>query len=649
MNQNAISTLEFDLVKEKLMNFAISEQGKEKVRKLQPYTDLVVIENALHETTEARAIVDKGGSVPLHGLHDIEQVMEKLGKGASLHPDQLMVVQGLLETGKKLKKYMNDKKTLAPQVSSYACSIYDLDDLSKEILRCIRFGKVDDQASKELSKARKKIRMIEDRIKMKLDSILKSSAYRDYIQDGVVSMRDGRYVIPIKKEHRRHIEGNILDSSASGQTVFIEPVEVKKLQNELHLFKAEEEVEEEKILIYLTSMVEEYKQEISINIETMAHYDFLFAKAKLSRSFQGRAVTLNRHNTIRIKGAKHPLIGESAVPLDVTIGKSYTALVITGPNTGGKTVAIKTVGLLAIMVQAGLHVPVQEDSEFPVFQDILVDIGDGQSIDQSLSTFSAHIRNIISILERARPQTLVIVDELGTGTDPMEGMGLAISILEELNRRGATILATTHYSEIKEFAEKEAAFENGSMEFDLETLRPLYRLRIGKAGKSQAFPIALRLGMARALIERAHEITYKETKVYDKSSFEAPVKDYDNRPTQQEKREKEEELSKKQSQKPREPVSEAEYSIGDRVYISSIKTYGIICELENHKGELGVMVGQKKLKINKKRLALQIKSKKLYPDNYDMAIVFDSKETRKKERIMKKRHVEGLTIDRTEE
>ncbi|MGD8190744.1 endonuclease MutS2 [Brevibacillus ginsengisoli] len=656
MNNHAMQTLEFDKIKEKLMEYAKSEQGKRHVRELEPVINPVVIQNRLIETTEARAILDRGGSVPLHGLHEIDQVMLKLGKGMVLHPEQLTTLLELLETGSKLKKFMKAREEIAPQVSSYAFSIDDLEDLAEEILRCIRHGRVDDQASKELSKARKKVAIVEERIKSRLEHYLRSSAYRDYIQDGVISMRDGRYVIPIKAEHRRQIDGSVLDRSSSGQTVFIEPEEIKKLQNECNYLKAEVEAEEHKILTYLTGLVESYQGEISINIETMAHYDFLFAKAKLSKSMNGRSVGLNTRNIIRVKGAKHPLIGESAEPLDFGIGDSYTALVITGPNTGGKTVAIKTVGLLTLMVQAGLHVPVEAGSEFAVFLDLLVDIGDGQSIEHSLSTFSSHIRNIISIVECAHPQTLVIVDELGAGTDPQEGMGLAIAILEELDKKGATILATTHYSEIKEFAQSRERFENGSMEFDLQTLRPLYRLKIGQAGESQAFSIALRLGMKRTLIERAHEITYKEHKTYEQPIEQQFVHNEEvvmnHRAKLEEAKEWEKTFKQKQVKQEEDvptEVKQREFTIGDRVYIGSLKTSGIIYELENHQGELGVMVGQKKIKINKKRLTLQIESKELYPENYDMAIVFETKENRKKDRMMGKKHVEGLRVERRTE
>ncbi len=647
MNETAITMLEFNKIRESIRPFAMSEQAKAMIDRLQPSVDADVISNWLKETTEARAIVNAGASVPLHSMQGVEQTIERLGKGSSLLPEQLAAVGDFLENGLKLKKFMKSKEQLAPQISMYAYSMHDLKELAEEIYRCIRNNRVDDLASKELAKLRKKIGAVEDRIKSKLDSILRSPAYRDSLQDQLVSMRDGRYVIPVKREHRKLIDGHVLDSSSSGLTVFIEPEEVKKLQNELQLLKFAAESEEQRILSYLTGLVEARQREIQINMETMVQYDFIFAKAKYSKAIGGRDVGLRTDGCVDIKAARHPLLGEHSVPLYFRIGDGYRSLVITGPNTGGKTVAIKTVGLLVLMVQSGLHVPVEEGSSFSVFLDVLVDIGDGQSIEQSLSTFSSHVRNIISILQCAKPRTLVILDELGSGTDPREGMGLAIAILEEIHRQGATMLATTHYSEIKEFADNSPGFANGSMAFDLETLRPLYRLLIGQSGDSQAFSIALRLGMNRQLIERAHELTYKEKKAY--ADYVPPAASSKHQETvrahhQQIAAQTGTELTEKKTARQQKPASA--FQIGDRVYISSLKTSGIICEGENYKGELGVMVMKRKVTVHKNRLQLQIESKELYPDNYDMSIVLDSKENRKKAKEMQRKHVPGLTIER---
>lgn len=648
MNNTAVKLLEYDRVKERLEEYALSPLGKELVRKLEPSTDIQIIKNWLKETSEARSIADRDSSIPVHSLSGIEKIICKFGKGGILQPEELTGVLKLLEGGRKLKRFMEGKRDIAPLVSSYAGSMYDLADLAEELDRCIRDCRIDDKASPELSRVRKKITILEERITSKLESMLRSSAYRDYFQDTLVSVRNGRYVIPVKREYKRNIEGYVLDTSTSGSTVFIEPAAVKRLQDELNLMKIEEDKEEYRILSHLSGMVDSYQRELSINIETMAHYDFIFAKAKYSKAINGSTAVLNTRNYINIKGGKHPLIGPGCIPLDFEIGSDYRTLVITGPNTGGKTVALKTVGIMTMMIQSGMHVPAEKGSEFAVFRDILVDIGDGQSIEQSLSTFSSHIRNIISIMECADPYTLVIIDELGTGTDPGEGMGLAVAVLEDIYKKGSTTLATTHYSEIKEFADNNPGFENGCMEFDINTLKPLYRLRIGKSGESNALLIALRLGMDKSIIERAHEVTYKEKKEYSReipcSDTAQPVKNIEVVETHARQV-----AASKQVQETRERIEKQKvhqsFKIGDCVYVSTMKRTGIVCEQENNKGELGVMVMKKRFKVNKKRLSLYVDGKELYPEDYDFDIIFESKDNRKKRHDMGRKHVEGLVVE----
>lgn len=647
MNTNTTNILEYNKIKETLKNYALSELAKDMIDRLEPYADINLIQRHLNETTETRAIVDRSSSVPLHGLAGIKTIKEKLGKVGNLLPEELETICGLLRDGTKLKRFMETKADVAPTVSTYALSIFELKDILEEIERCIVRGRVDDKASSELARLRKKILILEDRIKTKLEAVLKNSKYKDYIQDSLVSMRNGRYVIPVKSQYKNNMDGSIHDMSTSGSTVFIEPEEVKKAQDELNLLRIEEEREVYRILSTLTAMVEENQRGLSINIETMSYYDFIFAKAKYSKSIEGRAAALNNRNFICINNGRHPMLGKSAVPLNFTIGDDYRSLVITGPNTGGKTVVLKTVGLLTMMIQSGLHVPVEEGSEFAVFADILADIGDGQSIEQSLSTFSSHIKNIISIINCADAHTLVIMDEVGAGTDPGEGMGIATAVLEELYKKGATILATTHYSEIKGFAETTPGFRNGCMEFDINTLKPMYRLKIGKAGESNALFIALRLGMDKALIERAHEITYKETKQYEvyrpekveyAKEEDKAVKQHEQELEKLKTVSKAKQVSEKQKAKPK-------FNIGDCVYISTMNRTGIVCELENNKGEIGVMVMKQKFKVNHKRLQLFIEGQELYPEDYDFDIVFENKDDRKKKKLMSKKHVEGMTIE----
>jgi DNA mismatch repair protein MutS2 len=646
MNKKAMELLEYDKIKETLKSYAVSDLGREAVEQLEPSVDIHGIEKNMKETDEARAIINISSSIPIHSLTGIGNVRQKQKKGMVLSSEDLELVAGLLRDTRKLKAFMKGKESIAPIISRYALSIYDLDELRQEIERCIAYGRVDDKASPQLGRLRKKIAILEERVKSKLDSVLKSDRFKGYIQDAVVSQRNGRYVIPVKSEYKKNLEGEIHDRSGSGSTVFVEPAEVKKAQDELNMYRIEEEKEVYIILSTLTNLVEGYSRELSINIETMAHYDFVFAKGKYSRTIDGRSAPFNTRNYIRIRRGRHPLLGSHAVPLDFEMGDSYKAVVITGPNTGGKTVALKTVGLLTMMAQSGLHVPVGEGSELAVFADVLADIGDGQSIQQNLSTFSAHIKNIIDILNCADPHTLVIMDEIGSGTDPGEGMGLAVAILKEIYGKGSSILATTHYSEIKDFAKNQPGFINGSMSFDIQTLKPLYELSIGKAGESNAFLIALRLGMNKQLIETAHEITYKEKKNYSSYHWGAaalpgqPDGAEASHKLQLEKMKKAEQqnaLGEKQKQKP-------QFNIGDCVKVSSMGRTGIVCETENAKGEYAVMVMKKKLKINKTRLSLYIAKDQLYPEDYDFDIVFETKQNRRNKRILDKEHQEGVEV-----
>ncbi|MEA1961023.1 MAG: hypothetical protein U9N81_07065 [Bacillota bacterium] len=535
-----------------------------------------------------------------------------------------------------------------PRIASYALSMYELPDLREEIHRSIVNGRVDDRASSEMARIRRRMMIVEDRIKQKLNDILRSPAYAGMLQDSVISTRGDRYAVPVQRKFMKKFAGQVLDMSSTGSTVFMEPTVITQLQEELNLLKIEENNEVYRILAALTVLVAEHGQEISINMEAMVHYDFVFAKAKYSRSMDMKRVRINNANRMIINKGRHPLLGEGAVPLDFRMGDDYRALVITGPNTGGKTVALKTIGLLTMMVQCGLHVPVQDGSEFAVFTEILADIGDGQSIEQSLSTFSAHVKNILTIVNCCDPKTLVIMDELGAGTDPAEGRGFAIAVLEEAFQKGASIVATTHFGEIKEFALKTPGFENGYMAFDTNTLRPLYRLYIGDYGDSNAFLIALRLGMDRRIIERAHEITYGEKQSYlieNDKSVESLVDQTGIQTHEKDKRMMEQRDREKEKRQRSKQYVKKDLKVGDCVFISTMDRTGIVCEEQNGRGELVVMVMGKKYVINNKRLTLHVDREHLYPENYDMDIVFETKENRKKRKIMSKHHVEGLVIE----
>lgn len=638
MNQNTFNVLEFQQIKEMIAHYALTNEGKEKIYSLSPSTHPKQIEAWLDEVTEAVEILKKSSSVPVHGLSGMEQLLKKLNKGAALIPEQLIKLSDFLDCCGKMRRFMKDKEFLAPKVSAYVGVIDELPELDNEITRCIRHGRVDDYASKELLKIRKQLAIQEERLKDKTMQLLRSSKYKTFLQENVISQRDGRYVIPIKKEYRNKIKGTVLDTSASGSTIFMEPEEISLYQDQLTWLKADEEVEEQKILTYLTGLVEEREQQIRLAIETMVHYDTLFAKAKYSRSINGMKVHINQDQKIKLMQAKHPLLGEKAVPLSLELEEGQTAFVITGPNTGGKTVTIKTVGLLTVMVQCGLHIPALEGSNLCIFERILVDIGDGQSITENLSTFSSRIVNIIDILKETNENTLVLLDELGSGTDPGEGMGLATAILEQLYEKGAVLFATTHYSEIKEFAEKHDGFMNGSMEFDLETLSPTYRLTIGRGGESQAFAIALKLGVHPKIIERAHQITYKENKNYIHNESDIWKRKELEKQVIVNKYKKRRKTSVQESNIP-------VYIQGDNVKISPTNEFGIVYSGPDPQGNYIVQVKQEKQTVNHKRLKLYISAKELYPDDYDFDIIFQSKENRKKIKILSKRHNEEITID----
>lgn len=638
MNQHTFDTLDFKQIKETIATFTLTKEGKDKIESLTPSTNKKQIEAWLDEVSEAVEILKKSASVPVHGLDGMDTLLKNMNKGVALRADQLGKLSDFLDCCGKMRRYMKDKEYFAPRVSAYVEGIAELPELAAEIIRCIRNSRVDDYASKDLLKIRKQLAIQEERLKEKTLQLIRSNKYKTYLQEQVVSQRNGRYVIPIKKEYRNKIKGTVLDTSASGSTFFIEPEEMAIFQDQISWLLADEEIEVQKILYYLTGLVEEKEQQIRLAIETMIHYDFLFAKAKYGRSINGFKVGINESGELELIQGRHPLLGEKAVPLSCKLEEEQRALVITGPNTGGKTVAIKTIGLLTLMVQCGLHIPASEKSNLSIFERILVDIGDGQSISENLSTFSSRIVNIIEILKDTNERTLALLDELGSGTDPGEGMGLATAILETLFEKGATILATTHYSEIKEFAETHQGFINGSMEFDLSTLSPTYRLNLGRGGESQAFAIALKLGIHPKIIERAHQVTYKDKKCYTTDITDA---------WKLRELEKQVIINKYQNRRktPKTEMNAQLYHQGDNVKISPTNEFGIIYTGPDQRGNYMVQIKGEKVSINHKRINLYIAANELYPDDYDFDIIFQSKDNRKKSKLLSKKHDETITIE----
>lgn len=510
MNEKALRTLEYNKIIDKLTHFAGTTYGKGLCEQLLPQNDLSTIRTLQKETTDAVARIFRKGSLSFNGIHDIRPSIMRLKVGSSLSASELLHISSDLDATLRIKAYGGytgkaDDEQSVDSLTEYFAGLEPLTPLNNEIKRCIiSEEEIADDASSALKAVRRSIKITNDRIHQDLSSILNSS--RTMLQDAIITMRNGRYCLPVKAENKSQFQGMIHDQSSTGSTLFIEPIAVVRLNNELRELALKEQEEIEKVLATLSNEAALYAEELSYNFNTMAQLDFIFARASLSKQMKGTEPVFNQKGYINVKKGRHPLIDpKKVVPIDIALGNEYTMLMITGPNTGGKTVSLKTVGLLTLMGQAGLHIPAFDGSELALFGEVYADIGDEQSIEQSLSTFSSHMTNIVSILDKATPNSLVLFDELCAGTDPTEGAALAMSILTHLHSKKIRTIATTHYSELKIFALSTEGIINGSCEFDVQTLRPTYRLLIGIPGKSNAFAISSKLGLPDYIIEGAKE------------------------------------------------------------------------------------------------------------------------------------------------
>ena len=492
MELSVLNTLEFDKIRTRLADNTGSVIGREFAEALEPVSDYSEVERRLKETKEALDILGAVVSVPLGGIRDIRAMVKRAELGASLEPYEFVAVGSTLYAARRLKQFFGELNQDVPRLSEIAESITLYRNLENNIeITVSDQGAVRDTASAELARLRRDIRTAQHRVKEKLESILHSTEYQKFFQDALVTIRGDRYVIPVKQEYRHSFPGIVHDQSASGATVFIEPMAVVNLNNDLKQMMSAEQTEIERILHQLSAQVAAVAAGLLITCQALGEMDFVFAKARLAIAHKAVMPLLNNSGMVDLRQARHPLINaENVMPIDVRLGKEFTVLVITGPNTGGKTVSLKTVGLFALMVQAGLFIPAAVDSVMPVFENVFADIGDEQSIEQSLSTFSAHMTNLVRILRQVKPADLVLIDEIGAGTDPDEGAALAMAILEYLHGNGVRTIATTHYSELKTFAYSRHGIENASVEFDIHTLRPTYRLLIGMPGSSKAFLIS---------------------------------------------------------------------------------------------------------------------------------------------------------------
>lgn len=519
MNQKALRVLEYDKIIQLLADQATSDAGKKRCLELVPMTDKQQINEAQTQTSDALSRIYRKGGLSFGGLKDPGFQMKRLEIGGSLNAAELLSVCTLLEITKRAKAYSRENREDLPSDSldDLFAELEPLTPLLEEIRRCILAeDEISDDASPALHSVRRTIRNINDKIHGAMNSLLNSSTTRSYLQDAVVTMRNGRYCLPVKAEYKGQVPGMIHDQSSTGSTLFIEPMSVVKLNNDLKEAFLKEQEAIEAVLAELSNLTAQYAPYLLDNYRILVDLDFIFAKANLAKLQNGMAPIFNTEGRIRIRQGRHPLLDpKKVVPIDVHLGDTFHLLIVTGPNTGGKTVSLKTVGLFTLMGQAGLHIPAKDRSELAIFDDVFADIGDEQSIEQSLSTFSSHMTNIVSILKNATPQSLVLFDELCAGTDPDEGAALAISILDRLRQDGIRTMATTHYSEIKLYALSTEGVENACCEFSVQTLSPTYRLLIGIPGKSNAFAISSKIGLPSDLIEDAKTRITKENENFE--------------------------------------------------------------------------------------------------------------------------------------
>lgn len=618
--------IEFVKIKEMWVNLAATEKAKEKIREVSFYLDENELRKQLKETTDSRNLIEKLGTPPLQSLSEIKDILAIAEKGDCLTPYQLERVETVLAAVKRLKDYLNRGKMYENPLAYYEENLDASGELREEIARQIRGGMVDDHASRELYQIRNQIIKCEEQMKQKAEQIIRSN--KESMADNYYTLRNGRVCVPVKKECKLKIPGSLVAKSATGNTLFIEPSGVARYYEELQLFKINEENEVYRILYTLTAMVAASAAVLNENITIIEKLDFILSKGKLSIDIDATEPSINTGRRIVLKDARHPLMDKKLnIPLQFEIGKNARGIIITGPNTGGKTVAIKTVMLNCMMAQCGLHVTCKE-ADICMNNSYLCDIGDGQDIAENLSTFSAHIKNVLEVLSEVNEESFVIMDELGSGTDPAEGMGIAIAILEELRKSGAIFLVTTHYPEVKEYAEKTESIVNARMTFDRETLKPTYQMVIGEAGESCAFYIADRLGMPDEMLRVAVKAAYGEDAV-DGYHFQKKENIIKANKTKR---------ISKTKQAGKDVQLSAKYNLGDSVMVYPDKKIGIVCEPINEKGTLRVQMPGKKIWINHKRVKLHVAASELYPADYDFSIIFESVQNRKIRHDMERKY-----------
>lgn len=611
-------TIEFDKIKTWWAELALTKWAKEAIWDTKPFLSEGELRAKQRETSEAKKMLEIHGNPPLVSLEGIRESVCRAVKGDCLSIPQLEEMEQALAAVMRLKSYLSRSRQWEISLAYYGENLDGLEDVKDRIGLQIRNGRVDDNASKLLKSFRDEIEANERGMREKADTVMRAN--KECLSDNFSTVRNGHLCIPVKKEYKFKIKGTVIDKSSTGSTLFMEPVSVGHYYEALQLLYVYAENEERRILYELSAMIADQAEVLEQNIRTMEKLDYIFSKGKLSLEYDGTEPKINTERHIVFRDGRHPLMDrEECVPLQFEIGKTFRGVVITGPNTGGKTVAIKTVALNCMMAQCGLHAACRE-AEICMNSNFLCDIGDGQNLSENLSTFSAHIANVLDILKRVNKDSLVVMDELGSGTDPAEGMGIAVAILEELRKSGALFLATTHYPEVKQYARQNAEIVNARMTFDRESLKPLYRLVIGEAGESCAFYIAGRMGMPGDMLRTAMEAAYGSREIPENLRLLTDGNRLEKIHVPG--------IRRKKAQAPARPEGRA-FQRGDSVMVYPDKKIGIVCRPMNEKGVLQVQLQDKKIWINQKRIKLHVAAEELYPEDYDFSIIFDSVKNRK--------------------
>lgn len=612
MNQETYNKTQFNTIKEKLMTYAISYYGKERIKALQPSSQLEVVKKRLQETSEAKALLQANLHVPFMGLNAIEHLTKQVEKGFILEPNELVSYADFLRSSRLIQSFMQKNQFIAPLLARYSDSLQLFSTIEDEIYHVIRNNQVENDASRELRKIRRAIQECEKEIELKLNAFLRNGQNKPKIQEAMVVKKNDRYTVPIKAAYKNQIAGMIIDTSSKGTTVFVEPTTVTKLNDKLYQLRMEEATEVYQILATLTGLIAEQMTSIHSNVEVIAQYDMIVAKAKFSREINGIEPEINQEGIVEFVNVKHTLLGESAVPLNLSLGKDYRGLTITGPNAGGKTVVLKTVALISLQTMIGVQIIADQGTNIAIFDQIYVDIGDQQSIENALSTFSGHMHNISEILAKTKQNSLILLDEIGSGTEPNEGAALAIAIMEAFYKKGSIIMTTTHYGEIKRFSEEHEDFLTAAMAFDTVNLSPKYQLILGETGESNAFWIANKMNLDQHVVKQAqnylHERNYSTKK----------------------------ETSLHKVKKQKEQTIFPNYEKGDRVFWTEKKKIGLIYATMEMTDDVVIYVEKEKITVHKRQIKLDRSATELYPPNYDLNSLFEDYHDRKRNRDLER-------------